>query len=311
MARSLWSGSITFGLVNIPVKLFSAVSHKEVHFHMLHDEDGARIKQKRVCSLDGAEVPYEHIAKGYEVRPGQYVMIEPEELEKFDPKATHSIDIEDFVDLEEIDPIFFESTYYLAPDKGSGKPYALLLEAIRTTGKVGIARMVMRTKQYLCAVRPMGEGLALSTMLYADEVNSIDELEAIPKHQKPPERELGMAEQLVKSLSSKWEPDKYKDEYRDKVLELIHKKAEGEEIVATTPEPEPTKVVSLMDALRRSLEATKRGGHQAIEKEQLEAGAKEAGEETGERRHHAKAARKAHAPKKKTNHKPTRKNKTA
>ncbi len=199
MPRSIWSGAISFGLVNVPVKLYSAVSQKEVRFHMVHEKDGGRIRQKRVCSVDGDEVPYEEIIKGYEISPDRYVTVTREELEKFDPKATKSIDIEDFVELEEIDPIFFESTYYLAPDKGASKAYALLLAAMQKTGKVGIARLVLRTKQYLCAVRPKGDALVVSTMNYADEVVSADALEELPalKEFKPKEKELEMAEKLI------------------------------------------------------------------------------------------------------------------
>jgi DNA end-binding protein Ku len=281
MPRPIWTGAISFGLVNVPVKLFSAVSQKEVRFHMLHDKDGARIKQKRVCAEDGEEVPYEHIVKGYEVSKDKYVMITREELEKFDPKSTSSIDIEDFVQLDEIDPIFYESSYHLVPDKGAAKVYALLFHAMQKTGKVGIARMVMRTKQYLCCVRPMEKGLMLSTMLYADEVNPQSEIEGMPSSEaKPKEKELEMAEQLIASLTSKFEPSKYKDDYRERVLELIEKKAEGEEIVEVSQEPSPTKVVNLMDALKRSLAAAEKGG-----------------KDRGEVRHRSQAARTAKEPK--------------
>lgn len=292
MPRSIWSGAISFGLVNVPVKLYSATSHKEVHFNMLHKKDGARIKQQRVCSEEGVEVPWEEIAKGYEVAPGRYVMFEQEELKALNPKADKSIAIEDFVDQKEIDPIFFENAYYLAPDRGAAKPYALLVEAMRESGKVGIARIVLRTRQYLCAVRPMGKGLALSTMLYADEVNPIEDLEELPgAESKPKERELAMAQQLIESLSSKFEPDKYKDEHREQLLALIEKKAAGEELVVAEEPEEPTKVVNLMDALQKSLAALKdRKGAAAADVQPAA--------ETGERRHRAQAA-KTTTPKKK------------
>ena len=260
MARSLWSGSISFGLVNVPVKLYSAVSPKEVSFHMVHDEDGARIKQKRVCSADGEEVPWEHIAKGYEVAPHRYVMVTRAELEKFDPKGTRTIEIEDFVDLESIDPIYYESTYYLGPDRGAAKAYGLLLEAMKKTGKVGIARVVLRTKQYVCAVRPIENALAMSTMLYADEVNDVGRIESIPeKPEKPSPRELEMAERLVEALATEWKPEKYKDRYREKVLDLLERKAQGETIEAPEEERRPAKVVNLIDALQASLERGKKG----------------------------------------------------
>jgi DNA end-binding protein Ku len=259
MARPIWSGSISFGLVSVPVKLFSATSPKEVRFHMLHDKDGARIQQKRVCSADGQEVPWEHIVKGFEISKGRYVTVTREELEAFNPRATKSIDIEDFVKLEQIDPIYYETTYYLVPDKGASKPYALLVEAMRRTGRVGIARFVLRTKQYLCAVRPVKKALAISTMLYADEVVSQDDLEGLPES-KPGERELKMAEQLIGSLESDFDIGKYKDDYREQVLALLERKAEGEEIVAAeAPEAPRGKVVNLMDALQKSLAAAKKG----------------------------------------------------
>src|SRR3954470_11195116 len=218
MPRPIWSGSISFGLVSVPVKLFSATSQKEVRFHMLHDKDGGRIHQKRVCSIDGDEVTWEHIVKGYEIGKGRYVTVTREELESFNPRATKSIEIEDFVDLVQIDPIYYESTYYLVPDKGAAKPYALLTEAMKRTHRVGIARFVLRTKQYLAAVRPLEKALAISTMLYVDEVVPHDELEGLPDaHTKPAERELKMAEQLIGSLASDFDIRKYKDDYPEQV----------------------------------------------------------------------------------------------
>jgi DNA end-binding protein Ku len=258
MPRPMWTGSITFGLVSVPVKLYTAVSQKEVRFHMLHAKDGGRIHQKRVCSIDEEEVPYEDLAKGYEISRGNYVMIDPDELQALNPKASRAIDIEDFVDLEDIDPIFYEGSYYLVPDRGANRPYALLLATLKKTKKVGIARMVMRTKQYLCALRPMGNAIALNTMLYADEIVPQEDIEGLGEQREPTERELAMAEQLVKSLAGKWNPDKYKDEHREQVLELIKRKAEGEEVVAPPPEPEAPRVVSLMDALKKSLAAAQR-----------------------------------------------------
>jgi DNA end-binding protein Ku len=261
MPRPIWSGSISFGLVSVPVKLFSATSPKEVRFHMLHDKDGGRIQQKRVCSIEGEEVSWEHIVKGFEISKGRYVTVSREELEAFNPRATKAIEIEDFVDLAQIDPIFYENTYYLVPDRGAAKPYALLLEAMKRAHKVGVARFVLRTKQYLAAVRPMDHALAISTMLYGDEVVSEDDLEGLPDaHSKPGERELKMAEQLIGSLAADFDVEKYKDDYREQVLALLERKAEGEEIVAQEPAEEPRgKVVNLMDALQKSLAAAKSG----------------------------------------------------
>lgn len=284
MARSIWSGSIAFGLVNIPVKLFTAVSPKAVRFHMIHEVDRGRIKEKRVCELDGKEVPYEDIAKGYELSRGQYVTIDRDELEKLNPKATKSIDIEDFVELKEIDPIFFDATYYLAPARGAAKAYGLLLAALEKMQRVGIARMVLRTKQYLCAIRPHEDMLSLTTMLYADEIVSPRDL-GLPRHTQPAARELAMARQLVDSLSGKFDPKKYRDDYRDEVLKLIEKKAQGEEIVAPKESKAPARVVDLMDALKKSLAAGKGGA---------------AKEKRGERRHRAQAARAVRAKPRKT-----------
>lgn len=257
--RPIWSGSISFGLVNVPVKLLTAVRHQEVHFNLLHKKDGARIHVKRFCSLEDKEVDYEDTDKGYEVSPGRYVSLDRKELEKLDPKATRSIEITDFVDLEDIDPIFYEATYHLVPDRGADKAYGLLFRALEQSQRVGIAKMVMRTKQYLCAVRPLEHGLVISTMLYADEIVPEDEVEGLPERMpKAAERELAMARQLIDSLSVKFDPAKYKDEYREKVLELIDKKAKGEEI-RFAPAARETKVVNLMDALRKSLAQAQRG----------------------------------------------------
>ncbi|HEX2273805.1 MAG TPA: Ku protein [Acidimicrobiales bacterium] len=258
MPRPIWSGAISFGLVNVPVKLFSAVSPKDVRFHQIDAKSNSRIRQKRVSAATGEEVPFEQIVKGYELGPDTYVTISPEELEALDPKATKTIDIEDFVDLDMIDPIFYERPYYLVPDKGGTKAYALLREAMRETNKVGIARVVLRTKQYLAAIRPKGDVLVLETMLFPDEVVPDDELDVPRDEVEVSDREQKMARQLIDSLSSEFEPDKYHDEYRERVLELIEQKASGQEIVVEEPTEEPTKVVDLMAALEASLAAVKK-----------------------------------------------------
>jgi DNA end-binding protein Ku len=261
MARSIWSGAISFGLVNVPVKLYSAVSPKTVRFHQLHDEDGARIKQKRVCSADGEEVSYEHIVKGYEIGPDRYVVVTPDELDALDPEATRTIDIEDFVDLADIDPIYFDHPYYLAPGTGAGKSYRLLMDAMEKSGKVAIARVVIRTKQQLCAIRPAGGILTMATMNYGDEVvapDSIDELDAAAEA-KANDRELKMAQQLIDSLAGDWDPGKYRDDYRERVLDLIERKAAGEEIAVQPAAEEPKAVPDLMAALEASLAAVKSG----------------------------------------------------
>jgi DNA end-binding protein Ku len=255
--RPIWSGAISFGLVNVPVKLFSAVSSKDVRFHQLDAKSNARVKQKRVSAATGEEVPFDQIVKGYELGPDTYVTITPDELDALDPKATKTIDIEDFVDLDQIDPVFYERPYYLVPDKGGTKAYALLREAMRETNKVGIARVVLRTKQYLAAIRPKGDALVLETMLFADEVVADDELDLPRDEVDVSPREEKMARQLIDSLSSEFEPDKYHDEYRERVLKLIEQKAAGQEIVVEDATEEPTKVVDLMAALEASLAAVK------------------------------------------------------
>jgi DNA end-binding protein Ku len=257
MARAIWSGAISFGLVNVPVKLYSATSPKSVRFHQLSSKTGARIRQKRVDPTTDEEVPYEDIVKGYEITPDRYVLISTEELEALDPKATRTIDIEEFVDLAEIDPIYYDHSYYLAPAAGGAKAYRLLVDAMRESGKVGIGRVVLRSKQQLCALRPTGEALTLSTMLFGDEVLSpdrLDELDSVNEAEAS-ERELTMAQQLIDSLSSDFEPDKYHDEYRERVLDLIERKAAGEEIAIQPQAEEPAVAPDLMAALEASLAA--------------------------------------------------------
>jgi DNA end-binding protein Ku len=259
MPRSMWSGAISFGLVNVPVKLYSAVSRKTVRFNQLNEKTGNRIQQKRVDPETGEEVPYEQIVKGYELTRDRYVIVTPEELEALDPERSRTIDIEDFVDLEEIDPIYYDHPYYLVPDKGAAKAYGLLLGAMERAGKVAIARVVLRSKEQLVAIRPAGDLLMMETMIFHDEVVPHEELEELPdaKDLKASDRELKMAEQLIASLSSEFDPSQYRDEYRDKVLELIERKAQGEEIAVQPEAPAPAKVPDLMAALEASLAAVK------------------------------------------------------
>jgi DNA end-binding protein Ku len=264
MARAIWTGAISFGLVNVPVKLYSATSPKSVRFHQLSSKTGARIKQKRVDPSTGDEVAFEDIVKGYELTPDRYVLIEPEELEALDPKATKTIDIEEFVDLAEIDPIYYDHSYYLAPTTGGAKAYRLLLEAMEAAGKVAIGRVVIRSKQQLCALRPTSDVMTMSTMLFGDEVLSpdrIDELDAISDAEAS-KRELTMAQQLIDSLSAEFDPTKYHDEYRERVLDLIERKAAGEEIAVQPEAEEEAPAPDLMAALEASL-AEMRGGDDA------------------------------------------------
>jgi DNA end-binding protein Ku len=262
MPRAIWSGAISFGLVNIPVKLFSAVSRKTVRFHQLDQVDNQRIQQKRINPRTGEEVPYENLVKGYEIAPDRYVVITPEELDSLGPEKTRTIDIEDFVELDQIDPIYYDHPYYLAPDTGASKAYRLLLDAMQEAGKVAIARVVIRSKENLVAIRPRDGVLTMETMLFADEVVSPEDLDAVPENgkAKTTKRELQMAQQLIDSLSGEFEPDKYRDEYRDSVLDLIERKAEGEEIVIEAPAEEPKKVPDLMAALEASIASSKGQG---------------------------------------------------
>jgi DNA end-binding protein Ku len=254
MPRSIWRGAISFGLVNVPVKLYSAVSKKTVRFNQLHDADHARIQQKRVCTKDGEEVPYENIVKGFEIAPDRYVVITPDELEALDPAKTRSIDIEDFVDLGDIDPLYYEHPYYMVPDTGAAKAYKLLLEALRDTNKVAIARVVLRSKEYLVAIRPAGDVLTMETMLFADELIPADGLDELPEADaKATERELAMARQLIEAQATEFDPSKYRDEYRERVLELIERKAAGEDIAVQPMVEEPEQVPDLMAALEQSL----------------------------------------------------------
>ena len=280
MPRPIWSGAISFGLVNVPVKLMGAVSPKDVRFNQLEAGTGARVKQKRVSAETGEEVPFDQIVKGYEISPDNYVVIEPQELEALDPKATRSIEIEDFVDLDQIDPLYFERPYYLVPDKGGAKAYALLLEAMKESKKVGIARLVLRTKQYLAAICPLGDALVLETLLYPDEVTLPDEIEGLPRGDvEIQDRELKIARQLIESLSTEFEPENYRDEYRERVLELIEQKAEGKQIVTQPATEEPTKVVDLMAALEASLAQAKADKADKAEKVGTEGKAEKAGTE--------------------------------
>jgi DNA end-binding protein Ku len=260
MPRAIWTGAISFGLVNVPVKLYSAVSKKTVRFHQLHEADGVRIQQKRFCPKEDKEVPYEEIVKGYEISPDRYVIITPDELDAIEPRKTKSIDIEDFVDLDEIDPLYYDHPYYLLPGQGAQKPYKLLVEAMKNANKVAVARVVIRTKEQLVAIRPVEDILAMASMNFADEVIDPDSFDEAPGDDvDASKREIEMAEQLIASLTSEFDPSKYQDTYRERVLEMIERKADGEEITVQ-PVEEPEEVPDLMAALEASLAAAKKGG---------------------------------------------------
>ena len=260
---AIWSGTIGFGLVSVPVKLVSAAKSKDVRFHQLEAGTNARVRQRRVSEATGEEVPYDNIVKGYELSPGQYVVVEGEDLETLQPKASRAIEIEDFVDLSDIDPLYFENPYYLVPDRNAGKPYKLLVEAMTELQKVAIGHIILRSKAHLVAIRPLEGALCVETMRYADEVVPVESLDGLPDDvEEPTERELTMARQLIETLSGEFEPEKYHDEYREEVLALIERKAAGEEIVSEPLVEEPAKVLDLMAALEASLERAGKSGPQ-------------------------------------------------
>lgn len=269
MARAIWSGTISFGLLNVPVKLYSAVARRGISLREIRSSDGVRIRHRRVAEGSDEEVPYEEIVKAFEIAPERYVPLSKEELEALAPERTRSIDVEDFVDLEEIDPIYFDSPYYLGPAEGAERAYSLLGRAMAESGKVAIARFVFRNKEHLAAIRPADGALTLTTMRFADEVVPPEELgDALPSEQPDPaERELQMAEQLIDSLTTEFDPSAYRDEHREQLLELIERKAEGKEVV-TAPEPkqpQPTGAPDLMSALEESLAAVEGGDGRARE----------------------------------------------
>jgi DNA end-binding protein Ku len=263
MPRAIWTGAVSFGLVNVPVKLYSAVDRKTVRFHQLSGKTGVRVAQKRVDPQTDEEVPYQDIVKGYEIAPDRYVRIEPAELDSLEPKKTKTIEIEEFVELSQIDPIYYDHPYYLAPGTGGAKPYRLLLEAMEETDRVAIARVVIRSKEQLVAVRPMGIVLGMATMLFPDEVLPPERLDEVVEaaNAKTTKREVDIAKQLIESLAADFEPDKYRDSYREEVLALIERKAEGKEIAVQPPAEEVrAPAPDLMSALKASLDAVRAAG---------------------------------------------------
>jgi DNA end-binding protein Ku len=260
MARAIWSGSISFGLLNVPVKLYSAVARRNIALREIRESDSARIKHRRVAEGTDEEVPYDEIVKAFEITPGNYVPLSKDEMSALAPERTRAIDVQDFVDLDEIDPIYFDSPYYLGPADGAEKAYSLLAAAMEASGKVAIARFVFRNKEHLAAIRTSGGVLTLTTMRFADEVVPASELEEVlpDKAPKVAKREREMAEQLIASLSTDFDPTAYRDEYREELLGLIERKAEGKEVVTPESEaPQATKAPDLMAALEQSIAAVK------------------------------------------------------
>jgi DNA end-binding protein Ku len=256
MPSTIWTGSISFGLVAVPVRVTSATKSLDVRFNQLEEGTNARIRYRKISEATGEEVSNAEIQKGYEISPGQYVVVDDDEMQALAPKSSRMIEIEDFVDLDDIDPVYFEQPYYLTPDATALKPYKLLVEAMEELRKVAIGRVVMRSKERLVAIRPLDGVLCLETMRYADEVLPREGLLPDEEGAEPSERELTMARQLVEALSDQFDPDRYHDEYREQLMGLIQRKAAGEQIVAEPTVEEPGKVLDLMAALEASLART-------------------------------------------------------
>jgi DNA end-binding protein Ku len=263
MARAIWSGTISFGLLNVPVKLYSAVARRGISLREIRESDGARIKHRRFADGTDEEVPYGEIVKAFEITADRYVPISKDELEAMAPEKTRAIEVQDFVDLDQIDPIYFDSPYYLGPAEGAEKAYSLLAEAMQKSGKVAIARFVFRNKEHLAALRPGDGVLTLTTMRFADEVVAPDDLtDVLPEgKQKVAKKEVEMAEQLIESLTTEFDPGTYRDEYREQLLGLIERKAEGKDVLEAPEmeEPQPTRAPDLMAALEESIAAVKGG----------------------------------------------------
>src|SRR5881397_1262325 len=258
MARAIWKGSISFGLVNIPIALYPATRREELNFRLLRKSDLSPVNYKRVAEKDGKEVPWDQIVKGYEYEKGKYVVLKDEDFERVDLEATQTVDIQDFVDQEEIDPMFFYKPYYLEPQKGGDKAYVLLRDVLEESKKVGIAKVVIKTRQYLAGVKAEDGVLVLELMHFAEELAESDKLH-VPKKTEPGKREMNMAKSLIDSMSAKWNPKKYRDDYREALMGVIEEKVEagGKEIEEKPkPKKQPTKVIDLVSVLQKSLEQT-------------------------------------------------------
>jgi DNA end-binding protein Ku len=291
MARAIWKGSISFGLVNIPVGLYAAETRNDISFKMLDKKTMSPIHYKRVSEEGGKEVPWEQTVRGYEFESGQYVVLSDADLKSAAPEATQTIDIVDFVDLDEISPLYFDKPYYLGPDKKGAKAYALLRETLRRTGKVGIAKVVIRTREYLSAVVARGDVMTLELMRYAHELRDPEDLDIPHGKQGVSDREIDMAERLVEGMVSAWDPDKYKDTYRDDLMKLIDKRVEAGEL-ESSPEPAPkaekprNNVVDLMALLKQSVEEGGKGNRPARKAPAKKAPAKKATKKTAKKAAH-------------------------
>src|SRR5215471_9710810 len=259
MARAIWKGTISFGLVSIPIALYPATRREDLKFRLLRASDLSPVNYKRVAEKDGREVPWDEIVKGFEYEKGKFVVLDEKDFQRVDLEATQTVDIQDFVEVEEIDPMYFYKPYYLEPQKGGDKAYALLRETLEKTNKVGIAKVIIKTRQYLAGVKPLKHGLVLELMHFADELLDVEKLNVPKRSAEPGKRELDMAKALVESMSSEWDAKKYKDDYRDALLEVIEEKVEagGKEIEEKPKKaPKLTKVIDLVSVLKKSLEKT-------------------------------------------------------
>ncbi len=256
MPRAMWKGAISFGLVTIPVSVYPATEEKTLRFNQLHDEDGGRVRMKRVCSIDGEEVGYEHIVKGYEYEKDRYVILTDEDFEAIPVESSRAIDIQQFVDLEEIDPMHYKKSYYLVPEETGAKAYALLREALNRSGKVGIAKVSFRDREHLAALRFRDDAFVLETMYWPDEIREAD-FGGVDVSAKIRSNELEMAQTLIENLTAGWNPTEYKDEYREALMRIVEAKINGEEIEIVEAEP-TAKVVDLMEALKASVAAAKK-----------------------------------------------------
>jgi DNA end-binding protein Ku len=256
MPRAMWKGAISFGLVTIPVSVYPATEEKGLKFNQLHDEDGGRIRYKRVCEKDGEEVTFEHIVKGYEVEKDRYVVLTDEDFDAVPVESSRAIDIERFVDLDDIDPVMFKKSYYLIPEETGAKAYALLREAMSEDGRVGIAKVSFRDKEHLAALRFKDDAFVLETMYWPDELREAD-FGGVDVAGKVTDQEMAMARQLIESLAGEWTPEQFSDEYREGLLQIVEAKLHGQEIEVVAPEP-TAKVVDLMEALKASVAAAKK-----------------------------------------------------
>ena len=255
MASTVWKGHLTFGLVSFPIKLYSAARSETISFNQLHKADGSRVKQVLFCAAEDKPIPRSEIVKGFEYEKDRYVVIEDEEVKKVAPQTAKVMEILEFVKADQVDPIYYETSYYLAPDEAGEKPYALLFEALRKTGFMGVAKIAMHNREHIVLLRPGKNGVLLHTMYYSHEIRKVDEFRTDLNLVK--EKELALATSLVEALAGEFEPDKYKDTYRDNLLKMIEDKKQGHEVVAT-PEPQQAKVVDILEALKASLAMAKK-----------------------------------------------------